>query len=37
MKAIAILISILLGTVAAAFMGKVETAEVANAQVFPDD
>ncbi|MDG4726791.1 xanthine permease [Bacillus sp. GBSC66] len=34
MKAIAILIGILLGTAVAAFMGKVETAEVANAQVF---
>lgn len=34
MKAIAILIGILLGTAVAAFMGKVETAEVAKAQVF---
>ena len=34
MKAIAILIGILLGTAVAAFLGKVETAEVANAQVF---
>ncbi|BBP90221.1 hypothetical protein BsIDN1_38390 [Bacillus safensis] len=37
MKAIAILIGILLGTAVAAFMGKVETAEVAKSPGFPHD